>query len=254
MTWKIDQISKANLKDAILIEGLPGMGNVGKIAVDFLIDALDAKKVYEITSNHLPHCVFVNEENMVELPEIEVFHKNIKGKSFLFLSGDIQPLDEVSCYEFCHSVLDTFQKGKGKEIVTLGGIGLGNIPEEPKVYCTGNNKKIIDKFSKSKAVSNNIHGVVGPIVGVSGLLTGLAGKRKIPAVSLLAETFGHPNYLGIKGAKEILKALDKEYKFNLDLSELDADINLAEKTIKKKLNKTTKLNKQPTQTDTDYIG
>ena len=79
MTWKIDQISKANLKNAILIEGLPGMGNVGKIAVDFLIDALDAKKVYEITSNRLPHCVFVNEENMVELPEIAVlfsFKKN----------------------------------------------------------------------------------------------------------------------------------------------------------------------------------
>ena len=254
MTWKINQVAKANVKDSILIEGLPGMGNVGKIAVDFLIDALDAKKVFEVTSNNLPHCVFVNEENMVELPEIEVFYKNLKGKSFLFLSGDIQPLDEESCYEFCHSILDTFQKGKGREIVTLGGIGLSNIPEDPKVYCTGNDKKIINKFSKSKIVNNNIHGVVGPIVGVSGLLTGLAGKRKIPAISLLAETFGHPNYLGVKGAKEILKALDKEYKFKLDLSELDADINLVDKTIKKKLNKVTKLSKQPGQADTDYIG
>ena len=66
MTWQINQTSKkVKITNPILIEGLPGMGNVGKIAVDFLIDALAAKKVYEISSNTLPHCVFVNEENMV---------------------------------------------------------------------------------------------------------------------------------------------------------------------------------------------
>lgn len=255
MTWQINQTGKAKLRNPILIEGLPGMGNVGKIAVDFLIDALGAKKLFEISSNYLPHCVFVNEENMVELPEIEVFYKNIGKNSFLFLSGDIQPLDEPSCYEFCHSILDTFEKKNGKEIVTLGGIGLSKIPEYPKVYCTGNDKKIIDKFIKDKRVSNQIHGVIGPIVGVSGLLTGLAGKRKIPAASLLAETFGHPNYLGIKGAKEILKVLSKEYKLSLDLSELEDDIDLSDKPLKKKINKIKKLKStSPTQIDTDYIG
>lgn len=255
MTWQINQTSKAKITNPVLIEGLPGMGNVGKIAVDFLIDALAAKKVYEISSNTLPHCVFVNEENMVELPEIEVFHKQIGKRSFLFLSGDTQPLDETSCYEFCHKVLDTFEKGKGKEIITLGGLGLSKIPDEPKVYCTGNDKNFIQKFIKAKTVSNEIHGVIGPIVGVSGLLTGLAGKRKIPAVSLLAETFGHPNYLGVKGAKELLKVLDKEYKLKLDLSELEDDIDLVDKPINKKLKKSAKLKAEGNvTTDTNYIG
>lgn len=270
MTWDFKRLSKAKINNPVLIEGLPGMGNVGKIAVDFLIDSLNAEKLFEITSHSLPNCVFVNEDNLVELPEIEVYHKKIGKNSFLFLSGDIQPTDERSCYEFCHSVLDTFQKDKGREIVTLGGIGLASVPENPKVYCTGNDKGFIKKLAKSQAVSTNIHGVVGPIVGVSGLLAGLAGKRKIPAISLFAETFSHPNYLGLKGAREILKIIDKEYKLKLDLSELEEEIELieakpdapkqAQKSIKKKssMNKVKKVLQKSKNglldKETNYIG
>src|SRR3989344_7173270 len=146
MEWTLNLNSRAKLKTPVLIEGLPGIGNVGKIAVDFMIEHLGAKKVGELTSYNLPHCVFVNEDNLIELPEIELYAKEIKNKTLLFLAGDIQPLDEKSCYEFCHTILDTFQKQKGKEIITLGGIGLPKIPSIPKVYCTGNSKGIVSRY------------------------------------------------------------------------------------------------------------
>ena len=98
MTWHINKIAKPKIKNPILIEGLPGVGNVGKIATDFMIDNLKAKKLYEITSYNLPHFVFVNEDNLVELPSIEVFYKNYKNRTILLLAGDIQPIDEYSCY------------------------------------------------------------------------------------------------------------------------------------------------------------
>jgi len=246
MPWEIKQISKTKLKDPILIEGLPGMGNVGKIAVDFLIDALSAKKLIELSSYDLPHCVFVNEENMVELPSINIYYKNLKNHTLLFLAGDIQPINERSCYEFCNVILDTFKKDSLREIITLGGIALPKVPSEPKVYCTGNNKKIISKY-KSNLVNTQIHGVVGPIVGVSGLLPGLAAKKEIPAIALLAETFGHPNYLGIKGARNILKILSNKLNLRLNLSELDSEINEIEKEFASKaknINKLTKILKK----------
>ncbi|MEK6860759.1 MAG: PAC2 family protein [Nanoarchaeota archaeon] len=265
MVWEIKQISKAKLRDPVLIEGLPGMGNVGKIAVDFLIDALNAKKLFELSSYDLPHCVFVNEENMVELPSINIYYKNVKDRTLLFLAGDIQPINERSCYEFCDVILDTFKKDSLKEIITLGGIALPKIPSEPKVYCTGNDKKIISKY-KSNLVNTQIHGVVGPIVGVSGLLPGLAAKKEIPAIALLAETFGHPNYLGIKGARNILKILSKQLRLNIDLSELDSEISEIEKEFaskSKNINKITnilkkKVNQLPSPEDDEeglsYIG
>ncbi|MBI2672139.1 PAC2 family protein [Candidatus Woesearchaeota archaeon] len=254
MDWQIDEITKVKLKNPILIEGLPGIGNVGKIAIDFMIDSLKAKKIYEITSYNFPHCVFVNENNIVELPAIEVFHKNIKGKDYLFLAGDVQPLDERSCYEFCDNVLDLFQKYHGKEIITLGGIALDKIPKKPRIYFTGTNSKILRRYQSR--VVQNIYGVTGPIIGVSGLLTGLARKRKLDAISILAETYGHPTYLGVRSAKEILRLLNHKLNFKLDLNALDREVKEIENEINKGQGpKIQRINlPKPRKDNTNYIG
>ena len=234
--WKI--IKKINklpkLNNPILIEGLPGIGNVGKVAVDFIIEELKAKKIFSFFSYSFPHSVFINENNLVELPSIEIYYKafnNKKMNDLLLLAGDIQPVDEVNSYEFSDKVLEVVEELNGKEIITLGGIGLPNIPKNPKVYCTGNDKKLIKEFDM---VNTNLYGVIGPIVGVSGLLLGLAKKKKIPAVCLLAETFNHPMYLGVKGAKQILKILNKKLKLKINFNELEKEISKIESEMLKK--------------------
>ncbi|MEK6984102.1 MAG: PAC2 family protein [Nanoarchaeota archaeon] len=260
--WKIVQSGKTpKLDRPIFIEGLPGIGNVGKVAVDFLIDELKAKKLYEITSYTFPHSVFVNEDNLVELPVVEIFYRKSTGKrDILLLGGDVQPIDEISSYEFSENVLDLIEKFNCREIITLGGIGLIDIPKKPRIYCTGNSKKMIARF-KDELVSNNIYGVVGPIVGVSGLLLGLASRRKIEAISLLAETYGHPMYLGIKGAKEILKVLNSKLGLNIDINKLDKEIKNIESELIKKTEQLSEVTKQITLKrlqklgkGVDYIG
>jgi len=68
--------------------------------------------LYEFSSYTLPNSVFVNDKNTVELPKIEIYYKKFPGKKqdLLFLAGDVQPIDEVSCYEFCDTVLDILQE------------------------------------------------------------------------------------------------------------------------------------------------
>jgi len=234
--WKV--IKKINnlpkLNNPVLIEGLPGIGNVGKVAVDFIIEELKAKKLFEFFSYSFPHSVFVNEDNLVELPSIEVYYKSFNNKKMndlLLLAGDVQPVDEVNSYEFSEKVLDMLEQLNGKEAITLGGIGLASIPKNPKVYCTGNDKNMINKF---QGVNTNLYGVIGPIVGVSGLLLGLAKKRNIKAVSLLAETFSHPMYLGINGSKEILKILNKKLKLKINFQELEKEVRSIESEMLKK--------------------
>ena len=51
---EISITDKPKLNNAILIEGLPGIGNVGKLAVSHLINVLNAKKSLEIYSSSLP--------------------------------------------------------------------------------------------------------------------------------------------------------------------------------------------------------
>src|SRR3989344_1884733 len=100
--------------------------------------------------------------------------------------GDVQPIDEPSCYEFCELIIDILAQHKGKELITLGGIGLQKIPKKPKVFITGTNKSYVKTFPHA---SDKIYGVVGPIIGVTGVLLGVAQRKKIPAVALLAQTF-----------------------------------------------------------------
>lgn len=254
MTFKINKVNTLpKIKDPILIEGLPGIGNVGKIAVDFMVENLKAKKIFEIKSKKFPNSVFINEKNLAELPKIEIFYKKIKNKDLLFLSGDIQPVEDESCYDFCEKILDLFETFKGKEIITLGGIGLSQPPENPKVFCTANTHEIIKKYTKDNAISNNLFGLVGPIMGVSGLLLGLGKERNIPSISLLAETYGHPTYLGIKGAREILKKLNKSLTLNMNLKDLDREIKEIEKEIKK-INALQKIKEKPKKPGLSYIG
>jgi len=228
MKFEVVHIAKPEIKEPILIEGLPGIGNVGKIAMDFLIENIKAKKVIEIYSNYFPHSVFINEKNLIDVPCISIYHANLNKQDYLFLTGDVQPVDEPSCYEFCELVVDLFKKYNGKEIITLGGIGLQKIPKKPKVYITGTNKALIKTFPHA---NDKIFSVVGPILGVTGVLLGVAQRNKLSAVSLLAQTFAHPAYLGIKGAKETLHILNEKYGFKMNLNKLTEEIDEMEKEL-----------------------
>lgn len=229
--WEITPETKTlpELGRPLFIEGLPGMGNVGKIAVDFLIEELKAEKLYSFFSHRFPNSVFVNEKNLVEMPKIELYYKKYSKKSrkrdLLLLTGDIQPLDEESCYAFCDEILRIAKRYQCTEIITTGGIGLQQVPDKPKVFCTSNDTKLLLEYvKKGMLVEKDIFGVVGPIVGVSGILLGLGEKRKVKGVSLLAETFGNPLYLGIKGAKEILRVLEKKFKLGVDINKMSKNI------------------------------
>ncbi len=233
--WNFELSSKKPfLKNPILIVGLPGIGNVGKIVVDFMIEELKAVKLYEISGHSMPNSVFVNEENLVELPKIEMYYKHLKNnKDLILLTGDVQPIDEESCYEFCEELAELSVGYKVSEIITLGGIGLGEVPKKARVFCTGNSHELIKKYKEGTNINTQVYGFVGPIVGVSGLLVGISEKKKIKAISLLAETLGHPMYLGVKGAKETLYVLDKKLGLKINIKKLDKEIAALDKEMKK---------------------
>ncbi len=228
------------LNEPLLIVGLPGIANVGKIAVDFIVEELKAPCCYELYSYAFPHAVYVNENNLIESPSIRLHYyqqKNNKNKQkkqdILFLCGDVQPIHEEACYEFTAKILDVFCEMKGKEILTLGGIGLQDLPKKPKVYCTGNTQALVDRFVSQTKVSTELFGVVGPILGVSGVMLGLSQRRNIPACTLLAETLAHPLYTGMSGAKEIVAVLNTKLALGLDLKKLEKEIRAIDRALLK---------------------
>ena len=135
--WTLKKFLKKQprLNNPIVIEGLPGIGNIGKIAVDFIVDELKAEPLLQVQGNALPNSVFIAEDNLLELPKIEVFFKKFpvkktaqkKGKQkkvtqkkqrdLLFIVGDVQPTDEKASYEFCNTLLKVMKDYKAKELI-----------------------------------------------------------------------------------------------------------------------------------------
>ncbi|MBW2995401.1 PAC2 family protein [Candidatus Woesearchaeota archaeon] len=252
--WKIKAVDKVpKLKNPVMIEGLPGIGNVGKISVDFIIDNLKAKKIYDIFSYNLPHSVFIKENSLVELPKLEIYYKKGKKQDIILLSGDVQPVGEQGCYAFCNQILEIANNLKCREIVTIGGIGLEKPPQdEPKVYCAASCENVIKDFEKKTKVNRKSYGVVGPVVGVTGVLVGLSDK--IPAIALLAETYAHPLYIGIRGERAILKVLEDKYNLGINIEHLDDEIKDVEAEVIKKTKEMQNLTKKKSGKALNYIG
>ena len=212
---------KPKLKNPILIEGLPGIGNVGKLAVEHLIDSTKATKFAELYSKDFPPQVFINTDGTIELVNNEFYYwkaKNKKQRDLILLTGDYQGLSSQGQYELVEKILDIIEELGVKEMFTLGGYGLGHEIRDPKVLCATTEKNLVKTMKKYGAIfKKNEPG--GGIVGASGLLLGLGKLRGIQGTCFMGET---PGYLvDPKSAKAVLKILMKLTNVDINLSALE---------------------------------
>jgi hypothetical protein len=214
-------LKKPKLNNPLVIEGLPGIGNVGKLAVEHLIDSINAIKFAELYSEDFPPQVFINPDGTIELVKNEFYYWNAKKRNqrnLILLTGDYQGLSSHGQYELAEKILDIAEDLGVKEIFTLGGYGLGHEVREPKVLCATTDKFLVKTMKKYGAIfKKNEPG--GGIVGASGLLLGLGKLRGLQGTCLMGET---PGYLvDPKSAKAVLNILMKIINVEVDLSALE---------------------------------
>ena len=248
------------LRNPILVEGLPGVGQVGKIAVDFLIDKLKPKLLYKIYSHDFMHSVYFNESGFVELPAVSIYHAKGKSRDILFLAGDDQPATQRASYEFSEKIIDFAQELGCGEIVTLGGIGMPNEIKKPLVFGAVTSKVALKKYEKLGGVNFKTRNKIDAIVGASGLLLGLAQLRGMSGIALLTETYAHHMHLGFREAKCLLEQLKKILGLDINLTPLDRETEEYQKTKAKESGdeESSRLGKLKTQftekPDAHYIG
>ena len=223
----IKEIINANLKNPILVEGLPGLGMVGNIATQYLSQQLKAQKLAILHSPHFPYHVLVDEKGSARLLRGEFsFWKNKTGENdFIFLTGDSQAQTIEGQFEVANTILDFAEKKKVKTLITLGGYR-NEFEGNPHVAVVSTNPEHLKRALNAKAVSSEVG---TPIVGTAGLLLGLSKFRCIDAICLLGETRGYlPDP---KTAKSIIKVLQRILKIKVDLKGLDAEIERSRKII-----------------------
>lgn len=175
---------RPELKDPILICGLPGIGNIGMIVASLLIESSQAKIFAELYSPSFPDYVFINGEGVCRPPRYEFYASTVRQRYLITLTGDVQPsMEEVLAhYEVCGKVLDLATSYGCKFIITIGGAPSRKV--EKDIYVAATSQKIaLDYVARGATMYGG-----GRIIGASGLLLGLAKARGLEGVCLLGLT------------------------------------------------------------------
>src|SRR5256712_9774574 len=126
-------LANQKLEAQIFIEGLPGIGSVGKLAAEHRKDELKGVKSGVIFSKYSPPQVLVQDDGQVKLVNNEMHYvQRNNGTDLILLTGDYQGLTPEGQYELSDFILKEL-KGLGvRRIFTLGGDGMGRTVTKPR--------------------------------------------------------------------------------------------------------------------------
>ena len=201
------------LENPVFVQGLPGFGNVGKIAAYLLIKFCSAKPFAELYSPSFPDYLSVNSKGICRLPRYEFYAAPMEKNDFVIMTGDTQPSfnDVVAHYELCSEILDFVEKFDCNFIITIGGVPMSE--DKAQVYVAATSPRLATEFMEKGSVIYS----KGRILGATGLMLGLAKERGLEGLSLLGTTsgFSADRGAGFSVFKFLMKALGNEVKEGL---------------------------------------
>jgi len=207
------QLSNPTLKEPIFVQGLPGFGNVGKIAAHLLIKFCGAKPFMELYSPSFPDYVSVSSKGICHMPRYEFYAAPMEKTDFIIMTGDTQPSfdDVLAHYAICSDVLGVVKKYGCSLIVTIGGMPITE--EKAQVYVAATSSRLAQEFMDKGAIIYS----KGRIMGATGLMLGFAKEIGVEGVCLLGATTGFQadRGAGFSVFKFLMKSLGNEVKEGL---------------------------------------
>jgi uncharacterized protein (TIGR00162 family) len=214
--------------DPILIEGLPGIGQVGKLVAEYMIHMLGAEKIGEIHSIYFPPQVILEENGLARLARNEIYFYHSCSRDLIFLVGDHQSTSNEGHYLLADCYCEIAEGFKVKRIYTLGGFGVGHLVNEPRVLGAVNRAELRSEIETAGVMFNRDE-PGGGIIGAAGLILGLSALRGIDAVCLMGETSGY--LVDPMSAANVLAVLCKLIDVPVDPTKLNDRASEMEKVI-----------------------
>lgn len=215
-------------KDPLMIVGLPGIGFVSKLAADHLIKVSKAQHFATLYSPNFPNQVIALKSGNLKLFSMRFFYKRFKGRDVIILKGDVQPLTVEGQYEVSAKILNYFKSMGGSEVVAMAGYAVNKKTEKPAIYATSNSRSHLKYFLDLGAKQNE---AIVPIVGMAGLVPGIARLFDVKGSCLLVETQGQA--IDAAGASSLLDMISKMVKEKIDTNELQGKAKKTEEVIRK---------------------
>ncbi|ELZ91867.1 hypothetical protein C440_16184 [Haloferax mucosum ATCC BAA-1512] len=217
---EIETVEEVSLSDPVFIEGLPGVGNVGKLAVEHLLEEFEESTlVRRIYADVFPPQVSID-DGVTELTHAAVYAVETPGEGpdLLLLTGDHQAQSNEGHYHLTDAFLDVAESFDVEQVFALGGVPTGELVDEPSVLGAVANASQRDELEDA-GVEFREGEPAGGIVGVSGLLLGLGGRRGLDATCLMGETSGY--LVDPQSAQVVIEVLQDRLDFSVGFESLE---------------------------------
>jgi uncharacterized protein (TIGR00162 family) len=246
---EIDEVATPELDDPVLIEGLPGVGHVGKLAAEHLLEEFDGELVRRVYATEFPPQVNVDDEGVAELTCAEFHAVETDGTDLLVLTGDHQAGSNAGHYKLTSTFLDIAAEFGAERAFALGGVPTGELVEEYTVLGAVSDAGLTTDLEDA-GVEFRADEPAGGIVGVSGLVLGLGGRRGFEAACLMGETSGY--LVDPKSARAVLEVLEAVLDLSVDYESLEDRAEEMEEVV----GKIREMQEGPAVPDDDlrYIG
>ena len=207
-----------------ILEAVPGVGNVGKIVVDSLVDKHPSRTIGWILHPDFPPHSTLDGNGFVSPPRININSILLPdGRTIITVGGPLQPMTAAGQYEVSEAILEMASESGTPQLLVLAGLAAGTDDREIHVICA--DAEVRKNLEANDIPVSREHPKAG-MIGIAGLLISLSPLYGVPAIGLVAETIG--------ASTDVLAAdrLASWIEAGLDLP-LDLDLDSTEETARK---------------------
>ena len=248
---EVETIAEPTLRDPALIEGLPGVGHVGKLAAEHLLEEFDSELVVRVHADEFPPQVGIDDDGIASLACAEFHAVEAGDRDLLVLTGDHQAQSHSGHYHVTDAFLDVASSFDVTDIYALGGVPTGELVDDPAVLGAVGSESEIDPLAEA-GVEFREGEPAGGIVGVSGLLLGLGERRDFSAACLMGETSGY--LVDPTSARAVLETLETAVGFEVSYDSLEERAEEMKEVVEKIQEMQSQQQGMPTDDDLRYIG
>jgi uncharacterized protein len=222
---EIKMVRDIDFGGATLIEGFPGIGLVGPMAISYIIDKLEMKYIGYFESDDFPPIISIHDSK--PLPPVRLYYSDKKKIVAAFAEFAI-PLALVK--ELSDTIFKFATDKKISSIISIGGIPSKAV-EDGTVYAIASTPEMLKQAEKD-GLNPIIDGVSA---GVSALLLFKASEISLPDTNILVAV--EPSIIDPKYAELAINSINKLLKLNIDITELVKEAKDVEAKIQDMLKK-----------------
>jgi len=209
--WIGDQ---SNLeKNAMIFVAFPGVGNVGKCAIDELLQSNEHHEVLRLHPVGLPPIAELDAQGLLAPPHIKVHRVETSGNQVLYtLSGHSQPNQAIEQSMLARQILEFLKDSMIHQIFVFAG--LMDEPERKEIFVVTTSIE-----SQKKMLEMGVHVRTDEprsgAIGVSALIASLAPVYGLESSCVISSTVGTSK--DVMSSLRLLTSLNDWFGFDLNI-------------------------------------